>query len=60
MTWQEGDVTQTATYNKGYAMKLQFGPAIKRKVAAKIYLCFPDDAKSCVAGTFEVRLLKPK
>jgi DNA-directed RNA polymerase subunit RPC12/RpoP len=60
MTWQEGDVTQTATYNKGYAMKLQFGPAMKRKVAAKIYLCFPDDAKSCVAGTFEVRLLKPK
>jgi hypothetical protein len=60
MTWQEGDVTQTATYNKGYAMKLQFGPAIKRKVAAKIYLCFPDAAKSCVAGTFEVRLLKSK
>jgi hypothetical protein len=60
MTWQEGDVTQTATYNKGYAMKLQFGPAIKRKVAGKIYLCFPDDAKSSVAGTFEVRLLKSK
>jgi hypothetical protein len=60
MTWREGDVTQSATYSKGYAMKLQFGPSVKRKVAAKIYLCFPDDAKSCVAGTFEVRLLKSK
>ena len=60
MTWNEGEVIQTATFNKGYGMKLQFDQAINRTVSAKIYLCFPDDSKSCVAGTFEVRLLKQK
>ena len=58
MTWNEGGVIQTATFNRGYGMKLQFDQAINRKVAGKIYLCFPDDSKSCVAGTFEVRLPK--
>ena len=58
MTWNEGSVIQTATFNQGYGMKLQFDQAINRKVAGKIYLCFPDDAKSHVAGTFEVRLSK--
>jgi DNA-directed RNA polymerase subunit RPC12/RpoP len=58
MTWNEGEVIQTATFNKGYGMKLQFGQAINRTVFAKIYLCFPDDSKSYVAGTFEVRLPK--
>ena len=60
ITWTEGDVVQTATFNKGYGMKLQFDPAINRTVSGKIYLCFPDDVKSCVAGTFEVKLPKPK
>jgi DNA-directed RNA polymerase subunit RPC12/RpoP len=58
MTWNEGDVIQTSTFSKRYGMKLQFDQAINRTVSAKIYLCFPDDSKSCVAGTFEVRLLK--
>jgi hypothetical protein len=58
MTWNEGDVIQTSTFGKRYGMKLQFGQAVNRKVSGKIYLCFPDDSKSCVAGTFEVRLLK--
>ena len=58
MTWNEGDVIQTTTFSKRYGMKLQFGQAVNRKVSGKIYLCFPDDSKSCVAGTFEVRLLK--
>ena len=58
MTWNEGGVIQSATFSQGYGMKLQFDQAINRKVSGKIYLCFPDDAKSCVAGTFEVRLLK--
>jgi hypothetical protein len=60
MTWNEGDVIQTATYNKGYGMKLQFDQAVNRKVSGKIYLCFPDDSKSYIAGTFEVRVPKPK
>ena len=60
MTWNEGDVVQAATYSKGYGMKLQFAQAINRKLSGKIYLCLPDDSKSYVAGTFEVRIPKPK
>jgi DNA-directed RNA polymerase subunit RPC12/RpoP len=60
MSWNDGDVLLTATYPKGYGMKLQFGQAINRTISGKIYLCFPDDSKSCVAGTFEVKLPKEK
>jgi hypothetical protein len=60
MTWNEGDVIQSATFNKGYGMKLHFDQVKNRKVAAKIYLCFPDDSKSYVTGSFEVRLARPK
>jgi hypothetical protein len=60
ITWSEGDAVQTVTFNKGFGMKLQFDPAINRTVSGKIYLCLPDDVKSCVAGTFEVKLPKPK
>jgi hypothetical protein len=60
MTWTENEVEQSQTFNKGYGLKLQFGPAKNRTVAGKIYLCFPDDSKSCVAGSFQVRLPKPK
>lgn len=58
MTWNEGGAIATATFNKGYGMKLQFARAINRTVSGKIYLCFPDDSKSYVAGTFELRLPK--
>jgi DNA-directed RNA polymerase subunit RPC12/RpoP len=60
MTWNEGDVIQSATFNRGYGMKLHFDQVKNRKVAAKIYLCFPDDSKSYVTGSFEVRLARPK
>jgi hypothetical protein len=59
MSWSEAGADQTTTFGKGYAMKLQFGPAINRKIAGKIYLCLPDDSKSYVAGTFEVRVPRP-
>jgi Domain of unknown function (DUF4190) len=58
MTWNEGDVIRSATFRKGYALKLQFGQAKNRRASAKIYLCFPDNSKSCVAGALEVRLAK--
>jgi hypothetical protein len=60
MTWNEGEAVETATFNKGYGMKLQFAQVINRRVSGKIYLCFPDDAKSCVAGAFEVKLPQNK
>ncbi len=60
MTWNEGDVAQASTFSKGYGMKLQFDQAINRTISGKIYLCLPDDSKSCIAGTFKVRLPKQK
>ncbi len=60
ITWNEAGAVETATFNKGYGMKLQFGQAINQTVSGKIYLCFPDSSKSCVAGTFKVKLPKPK
>jgi DNA-directed RNA polymerase subunit RPC12/RpoP len=60
MTWNEGDVAQASTFNKGYGMKLQFDQAINRTISGRIYLCLPDNSKSYVAGTFKVRLPKQK
>ena len=60
ITWNEGDVAQASTFNKGYAMKLQFDQAVNRTISGKIYLCLPDASKSYVAGTFKVRLPKQK
>ncbi len=60
MTWTEDGVIQSQTFNKGYLLKLQIGQAKSRTASAKIYLCFPDDLKSCIAGSFEVKIIKPK
>jgi hypothetical protein len=60
LTWNDGAAVQTTTFNDDYRLKLEFGQANKRKMAGKIYVCLPDDAKSYVAGTFDVRLPKPK
>jgi len=59
MTWNEGGVVQSATFAKDYGMKLQFGQAKNRRLSGKIYLCLPDNSKSWVAGTFELRLPRP-
>jgi hypothetical protein len=43
----------------GYAMKLVFGDAANARMPGSIYISFPDDAKSFVAGTFEAEIRKP-
>ena len=60
ITWNNGGQVRSETYKAGYAMKLKFEQAVKRKVRAQIYLCLPDESKSYVAGTFAVTLPKPK
>lgn len=60
ITWSDGGESQSETFSNGYALKLQFAKAVKRKVRAQIYLCLPDDDKSYVAGTFVVTLPKRK
>jgi len=60
VTWTEDGVVQSATFAKGYGLNLQFGPAVNRTMSGKIHLSLPDDSRSCVAGTFEVKLPKQK
>jgi hypothetical protein len=53
--WKEAGQTlpQTQKFTNGYAMRLEFGTAANGKIPAKIYLCLPDEQKSCVGGIFE-------
>ena len=56
MTWGDANADYSVIYNKGYALKLEFDKAANGTVSGRIYVCFPDDAKSYVAGTVEVKL----
>jgi glycerol-3-phosphate dehydrogenase len=60
--WREGDMRIMETFTNGYAMKLEFGPLASNKLPGKIYLSLPDEAKSCIAGTFtaEIRNGQPR
>jgi hypothetical protein len=60
ITWDEDGAVNSETFNKGYGMKLHFDQAKNRRISARIYLCLPDSSKSCVAGTLEVRLPRPR
>ncbi|MDB6112132.1 MAG: hypothetical protein JWR69_3882 [Pedosphaera sp.] len=55
MFWKDAGQTtpKLEKYTNGYAMKLEFGTAINGKLPGKIYLCLPDESKSCIGGTFE-------
>lgn len=54
--WREGDLRVMEVFTNGFAMKLDFGNISGTKLPGKIYLCLPDDAKSCVAGTFTAEI----
>jgi hypothetical protein len=60
MAWTEDDVVQSVMFTKGYGLNLQFGPTVNRTMSGKIYLSLPDDSRSCLAGTFEVKFPKQK
>lgn len=60
ISWQDEEAVQTTMFGSGYSLKLEFGQAVKRRIAGKIYVCLPDDTESFVAGSFEVRTPKPK
>ena len=55
LTWPEGVLEPTALVTHGYAMKLEFGQASNGTIPGKIYVCFPDDSKSWLAGTFDAQ-----
>jgi len=60
--WREGDMRITEMFTNGFAMKLEFGAVASNQLPGKIYLCLPDKAKSCMAGTFtaEIRNAQPR
>jgi hypothetical protein len=59
LRWKAGGdkLPHSECFAEGYALLLSFGKPKGDKVDGKIYLCFPDENKSFVAGTFvaEVR-----
>ncbi|HKW29706.1 MAG TPA: hypothetical protein VJT54_10245 [Verrucomicrobiae bacterium] len=54
--WREGDLRVMELFTNGFAMKLEFGKITNDKLPGKIYLCLPDETKSCVAGTFTAEI----
>jgi hypothetical protein len=58
--WDEEGASSSVVFSKGYAMRLEFGQAVNGVVSGKIYVCLPDDSKSHIAGTFSVKLPRPK
>ncbi len=49
----------TQTYTEGYAMRIVFGDAANGRMAGRLYLCLPDEAKSFVGGVFDAEIRKP-
>ena len=56
--WREGDLRVMEMFTNGFAMKLDFGKISGGKLPGKIYLCLPDETRSCVAGTFNAEIQK--
>lgn len=44
---------RSKSYAKGYLMKLELGQAKEGRIPGKIFLAFPDESQSFVAGTFD-------
>lgn len=60
IAWGANGQNNTESFATGYALELKFGPAQKRKVSGRIYLCLPDESKSYLAGDFTIFLPRPK
>ncbi|HEX4265390.1 MAG TPA: hypothetical protein VH597_13720 [Verrucomicrobiae bacterium] len=56
--WKDADRV-SETFRGGYAMKVEFGPAVNGALPGKIFLCLPDDSKSWIAGNFRAEIHKP-
>jgi hypothetical protein len=49
----------TRDFHEGYALRVEFGSLAGTRLPGKIYVAAPDEAKSYVAGTFELEIRKP-
>lgn len=59
LRWKDANQPRIENFTNGYAMKLEFGQAVNGRVPGKIYLCAPDESKSCLAGVFDAEIRKP-
>jgi hypothetical protein len=60
LRWKnDQDKAVTKTFSEGYALRVEFGEAANSRIAGKIYISVPDDAKSFAAGTFTADIRKP-
>jgi len=50
----------TRDFQHGYALKVEFGSVTNRRLPGKIFLAFPDDSRSYVAGTFDAEIRAPR
>ena len=57
--WKEGKDTRSEIFTNGYALKMEVGEITGNRLAGKVYLCLPDEARSCVAGVFSAEIKKP-
>ena len=61
MWWRnQQEKAEKQEFKSGYTMKLVFGQAANRRIPGRIYVCLPDEAKSCIAGTFVAEIRKPQ
>lgn len=49
----------TRDFHEGYALRVEFGSLAGTRLPGKIFVAAPDEAKSYVAGTFELEIRKP-
>ena len=58
--WKDANGVQKASFDVGYALRLEFGALANNRLPGKIYLCLPDAEKSYLMGTFNADARKPK
>lgn len=49
----------TQDFRQGYALKVEFGQVTNNRLPGKIFIAFPDDSRSYVAGTFNAEIRRP-
>src|SRR5262245_42779574 len=55
---EQGDPV-TKDFRQGYALKVEFGQVSSNRLPGKIFIAFPDEPKSYVAGTFNAEIRRP-
>lgn len=55
---EQGDPV-TKDFRQGYALRVEFGQVSSNRLPGKIFIAFPDDPKSYVAGTFDAEIRRP-